>query len=540
MERLVKTHFNEEQQEEIQALCHDLGAQISTRITIILPSGKVLADSEENPNTMDNHGDRPEIRQAIKEGIGKSIRYSYTLGQNMMYVAITSVEDGHILGVIRTSKAIPVLTHFLNKKYLELFLIFLMIGSIGAVLSFFMAHKLSKPLRELETGVEYFAKGDFSYHIYIPKSVEFGKLANTMNEMARQLDERIYTITRQHNEIEAVLSSMEEAVIAVDTEERIIRFNQSAAILFEVEPLSVKGKNIQEVVRNPYILKFVKETLFSGDSIKFDIEFHNHEQKILQAHGSLLRDSNENVIGALIVLYNITQLKKLENMRRDFVANVSHELKTPITSIKGFVETLKDGALDDREFANQFLDIILRHTDRLNAIIEDLLNLSRIEQEAERSQIELEKGKIKNIIEAAVNLCKKKAMEKDIDIQFQCENQLIAKINPPLLELAIVNLIDNAIKYSGNGKSILIDAKKVYDEVVISVKDHGCGIPKEHLSRIFERFYRVDKARSRDLGGTGLGLAIVKHIVAAHFGSVSAQSVEQQGSTFYIYLPSIN
>jgi two-component system phosphate regulon sensor histidine kinase PhoR len=242
-------------------------------------------------------------------------------------------------------------------------------------------------------------------------------------------------------------------------------------------------------------------------------------------------------IGALIVLDNITRLKVLENIRRDFVANVSHELKTPITSIKGFVETLRDGAVNDPEDRMRFLDIIARHSDRLNAIIDDLLSLSRIEQEAEREQIALEEGRIRDALDAAVLVCASKADEKGIRVDLACDQDLRAKINLPLLEQAIVNLIDNAIKYSGSGSNIRIEAAGTAAETVIRVRDWGCGIPQDHLQRIFERFYRVDKARSRKLGGTGLGLAIVKHIVHAHGGRILVESSPGKGSTFSICLP---
>ena len=243
-----------------------------------------------------------------------------------------------------------------------------------------------------------------------------------------------------------------------------------------------------------------------------------------------------------------------ENVRRDFVANVSHELKTPITSIKGFVETLREGAMNYPEDRMRFLDIIARHADRLNAIIEDLLSLSRIEQEVEREQIALEEGRIKEALDSAILVCAGKALEKQIRIDLACDEGLTAKINLPLLEQAVVNLIDNAIKYSGPESTIRIEAAKMGgetvkmgmegeassapgEEIVIKVRDWGCGIPKEHLTRIFERFYRVDKARSRKLGGTGLGLAIVKHIVHAHGGRVLVESAPDKGSTFSLYLP---
>jgi len=233
----------------------------------------------------------------------------------------------------------------------------------------------------------------------------------------------------------------------------------------------------------------------------------------------------------------VTRLKKLEKVRRDFVANVSHELRTPVTSIKGFVETLLDGAMNNPQELQRFLQIVAAQTDRLNAIIEDLLTLSRIEQEAEKAEIALSFGSIKAVLQTAIEVCRPKAANKEIELDLTCDDALQAPINPPLLEQAIINLIDNAIKYSPPGQSVHIEADCDGGEVRVQVRDHGCGIGREHLPRIFERFYRVDKARSRTLGGTGLGLAIVKHIAQAHHGRASVESVLGQGSVFYIHLP---
>jgi two-component system phosphate regulon sensor histidine kinase PhoR len=257
----------------------------------------------------------------------------------------------------------------------------------------------------------------------------------------------------------------------------------------------------------------------------------------LQARGSTLRDTRDNVLGALIVLNDVTRLKTLENIRRDFVANVSHELKTPITSIKGFLETLREGAWDDRENAERFMDIMLKHTNRLDAIIDDLLSLSRIERDTERGEVILDIDSVRDVLDLVVKEAKEKAKDKNMTVDFRAPDELVARINPSLLEQALMNLVENSIKYSDPGKTISISADYSQNEIVIRVKDQGYGISQEHLSRIFERFYRVDKARDRKIGGTGLGLAIVKHIVHAHGGRIGVESSPGKGSTFSIFLP---
>jgi two-component system phosphate regulon sensor histidine kinase PhoR len=263
----------------------------------------------------------------------------------------------------------------------------------------------------------------------------------------------------------------------------------------------------------------------------------NGGERFLQAHGTILHDAEDRGIGALVVLNDVTRIRKLESVRREFVANVAHEIRTPVTSIKGFVETLLDGALENPKNAEHFLNIIGRQAERLNAIIEDLLSLSRIEQETESAEIALKEGRIIDVLQAAVQLCEKKAAGKKIAVRLACEEDVSAKINPPLLEQALVNLIDNAINYSGRGSPVHVEAARGDTEIIIGVRDQGCGIAKQHLPRLFERFYRVDKARSRKLGGTGLGLAIVKHITQAHGGNVTVESTPGEGSTFRIHLP---
>lgn len=337
--------------------------------------------------------------------------------------------------------------------------------------------------------------------------------------------------------MEAVLASMVEGVIAVDMDERVISMNQAAAQMFVCNPSAAQGRTIQEVVRNVVLHEFVRNTLSSQKPVEKDIVLHTGVERFINGHGTVLRDARGEQMGALIVLNDVTRIRRLENVRREFVANVSHEIKTPITAIKGFVETLRDGAVKNPEDAERFLGIIENHAERLEAIIEDLLSLSRIEREAERGKISLVEGQVQDVVQMAVQVCEMSARAKDIKIEFSCDKDIASKINAPLLEQAIVNLLDNAIKYSAEGSTIRVEVTQTAEEIIIDVRDQGCGIEKEHLPRLFERFYRVDKARSRQLGGTGLGLAIVKHITQAHGGQVSVESVPGKGSTFSIRLP---
>ena len=286
-----------------------------------------------------------------------------------------------------------------------------------------------------------------------------------------------------------------EAVIVLDNSERILSLNQAAENLFGISNERVRGRTVQEAIRNTDLHKFVSRALASDKPLEGDLVFRGDPERFLQAHGATLQDAQGGNIGALVVLNDVTRLKTLENIRKDFVANVSHELKTPITSIKGFLETLKEGAMDDPENAIRFLNIIMKHTDRLDSIIEDLLSLSRIERDAEKGEIALQTRSIGDVVDSVVKACTRKAGLRGNELRPSVEPGLTAKINAVLLEQAIVNLVDNAVKYSAPGTPVDIEAKASGKEIAIKVKDQGCGISREHLSRIFERFYRVDKAR---------------------------------------------
>ncbi|MBI4965909.1 MAG: HAMP domain-containing protein [Desulfomonile tiedjei] len=537
VQELVKRSFSGDRWAELDKQLKRIGASTSTRITVILPSGKVVGDSHENPERMDNHAIRPEIKEALAGKPGSSTRYSLSLNADLAYFAVPVQRDGRVVGVIRTSVPITAFTQVLRPFFLEFFLAGIVILVLAAGVSLYVSRRMEKPIEQIQRGAARFAQGDLQFRVETPRSEELGALAESMNEMAAQLHQRLTTITQQRNELEAVLSAMVEAVLVLDTRERILRVNQSAEKLFQIDATKVRLRSVQEAIRNTDLHRFVTSTLAGRMLVEGEIVIIGDPDKFLQAHGVTLTDAGGHILGALIVLNDISRLRTVEKIRRDFVANVSHELKTPITSIKGFLETLKEGALNDPENAERFLDIVIKHTDRLSLIIEDLLSLSRIERDAEKGEIALETGSIKEVFEAVEKTCRDKAQPKNIRLEYAVDDGLNAEINLTLLEQAIVNLVDNAIKYSEPESSVKVEGHKARDEIVITVQDHGCGISRDHLARIFERFYRVDKARSRKVGGTGLGLSIVRHIVIAHGGRIEVESFIGRGSTFSIHLP---
>jgi two-component system phosphate regulon sensor histidine kinase PhoR len=486
---------------------------------------------------MDNHALRPEIIEAKKGRAGTSIRFSSTLQQNMMYVAIGLKIQQEIAAVIRTSLPVTAIDVKLKSIQIRIALGGLLIALLAAGISLYVSRRISRPIEKMKQAAEYFARGDLSHRLPDSDLMELGSLSAAMNAMAAQLEDHIKTVINQRNEIEAVLSSMVEGVIAVDMDERIISLNPAAARIFGINPAQLRGQSVQEMIRNSRMQQFVGKALGSEANLEEDITLYQDRERIVYTHSAPLQDASGKRNGILIVINDVTHLRQLENVRRDFAASVSHEIKTPLTAIKGFVETLRYNTVSDPEESKRFLEIIAKHGDRLTAIIEDLMKLSRIEQQDENKEIKLEQSPIQKLIQRAIQSCREKADAKNIKIDLDCQEDLAAKIDPTLIEQAVFNLLDNAINYSHEQGVVKVSAFKKDREITISIQDHGIGIAKEHIPRLFERFYRADKARSRSLGGTGLGLAIVKHIALAHGGRVSADSFPDKGSTFSLHLP---
>ena len=431
--------------------------------------------------------------------------------------------------------SIVILSSHVLSTSLIVIVIALAVGAV--VVTYLFVWKLAVSLTQIRAGVERIAQIDDSGHAKATPDDSVASLAVAVNDVARQLSERAAELTQRRQEHDTIISSMIEGVLVVDADEKLISINQAAARLLDLESADVLGRTLQETIRNSDLHRLVMRTLKLGTTIEGDITLSGAEDRYLQVTGTMLRDATRNTVGALIVLNDVTRLRKLEQVRRDFVANVSHELKTPITSIKGYVETLLDSAFRNPDDTERFLKIVAKQANRLNAIIEDLLKLSRIEQGVERGEIVLEQTALKGLLTAAINACETQITTKNIHVSLSCPDDLIVRINPPLLEQAVVNLIDNAAKYGNAGSPLEIAAIQDSSAISIAVCDHGVGIVSEHLPRLFERFYRVDKARSRAEGGTGLGLAIAKHIVLAHGGTISVSSRVGEGSTFTISLP---
>lgn len=414
------------------------------------------------------------------------------------------------------------------------------VAACAAALGYAVVWRVTKPVDELVATAERLVAGDTAAEVPATEVAEFADLASALVRLREQLVERGLTIGRQGTQQEAVLGSMIEGVLAIDARQRLLGVNQAAAELLGIDPGRAAGRPLQDVIRNPDLRRFALTAIDCREPVEDDLVLHGLRDRTIRMRGTALRDASGDG-GAVLVLNDVTEMQRLERVRRDFVANVSHELKTPIASIKGFVETLLDGALEEPDDARRFLGIVARQADRLAAIIEDLLALSRIEQSEGTGNLPRDEAAVAGVLQAAVGDCQPRAADRGVALAVTCPDDLAWRVNAPLLEQAVINLVDNAIKYSAPGDTVRLVADvepAAGGELAIRVEDDGCGIAAEHLPRLFERFYRVDKARSRGLGGTGLGLSIVKHIVQAHLGSVTVESEPGRGTCFTIRLPS--
>jgi two-component system phosphate regulon sensor histidine kinase PhoR len=405
---------------------------------------------------------------------------------------------------------------------------------LAFVLASVLAKTLIAPINRIIHISSKFAQGDFSRRIFQSSDDEIGKLAVTLNKMAQDIEEKIREIATKNQHLEAIFNSMIEGVIVTDSSSKIISINHAIEELFDVKKAQIQGKFFLEGIRNSDISEIISRAIKNAEFISKEIILVMPRAKVVQVNVSPIFEEG-NVTGSAIVMHDITEIRRLETMRRDFVANVSHELKTPLTSIKGFVETLLEGAIEDKENSINFLKIIKDHTDRLNALINDLLDLSHIESK----EIVLNKDKfdLAKLVNEIITGFKSQAKKKGVEIKSALPEGLEILADKSKIEQVFANFISNAIKFNKEKGSVLIYSEQFSDKTKIIIEDSGLGIPVRDIPRIFERFYRVDKARSRELGGTGLGLSIVKHIVELHGGAIGVESIEGLGSKFWFSLP---
>lgn len=492
------------------------------RITLINKYGNVLYDSSVSTETLDNHNKRQEVVEAREKGEGSSIRYSDSTKSNMMYLA-TLFGDGYI---VRTSEAIRNINGF-QVKYIGYYIFASMAVLLTAIIfSFKLAYKIVKPINDLQLITSKVAMGEMDRRVNITSQDEIGQLGSTFNNMADKLQLTIKDSMDKKTRLEAILKSMDSGVIAVDKNYKVIMVNPYAKKIFGINK-DIIGQNFMDNIRN-----FEFEDIFKNPSEDYNELklFWPKERDLRIKTADLINDGTR--MGIVAVVQDVTDIKKLENIRSQFVANVSHELKTPLTSIKGFSETLR--YVQDEDTKIKFLDIINDEADRLTRLINDILTLSAIENNKEFKQETID---INRITEDVTELMKNSAESKNIELINSMVPMPKIKGDNDKFKQMLINLVDNAIKYSDSGGKVTIGTEYDDKKCVIWVEDNGVGISEEHINRLFERFYRVDKARSRSQGGTGLGLAIVKHIVLNFEGSISVKSNVGEGSKFIVEIP---
>jgi len=523
---------------DADVLADKIGKQNNLRVTIIDKDGRVVGDSDLDPSDiqkLENHLNRPEIQEAIHKGLGINKRYSNTIRKNLLYIAVPLGNDKAPVGFLRYAIAISYIDQIEGQLKQSIAGALILIFLLSIVFNFIISSLVSKPITEMAKVARAMAKGDFSQKPSIYSSDEIGDLAIALFSMSEEIKNKIDKIKHEGVKIDAVLSSMFEGIMVVDEKGRVILINPSLRKLFfvDVEP---EMKQVIEIIRNPQIQEIVDKIIkYKQKLISEEITISQPEEKILKINAvPIIR--NNTLEGAVLVFHDITELRRLERIRKDFVANVSHELRTPISSIKGYAETLLEGAIEDKDNAKDFINIIYQDSNRLANLIDDLLDLSKIE--SGKMEMNLEPVDIKPILERCLGVLEKSIKEKKLSVSIDIPSKLPKVLaDEKRLAQVFLNLLDNAIKYNSERGSIKVSASLSDKFVQVDIADTGIGIPEKDIPRIFERFYRVDKARSCQLGGTGLGLSIVKHIILAHGGEVWVKSEQGIGSTFSFTIP---
>lgn len=535
--RLIAEKIPSSNTTNLDSFCRSYKEKSGVRITIIDETGRVLGDSNEDSSKMENHLNRPEVQEANISGTGSSIRFSKTLSKNFFYLAISVNRPEKIF--LRLSVPLDQIETEISKIRMKI-----VIASLAAVVAIFLivilkTKMITESIREIASFSKEVAEGNLKRRLLLNEKDELGELGRNISNMAQELNIRLKQSEQEKNKLEAILENMSDGLILTNVKGQIILYNTAFKNLLSIKQ-EIEGKTLMETLRRAELIDVIEDVVREKQraSMEIRVDYPRELYLIVTASPLIIEES---VSGVVLIFNDITRLKKLEEIRKDFVANVSHEIKTPITAIKGFAETLLDGAINDKENALKFLEIIKNHSERLNSLVSDLLTLSSIEL----GDVKIEKADVNldEVVEAVFTTLKEKANKKGLYLKKQIDSEFNRiKADRHRLIQILVNLVDNGIKFTETGGvTIRVKGEKLKfkdaeerDFVTISIEDTGIGIPKKHIPRLGERFYRVDSARSRDLGGTGLGLAIVKHLVKAHGWKMNIESEEGKGTTIHI------
>lgn len=539
MDRAYGDRLTDSPSAELQEDLRAVGQRSRFRLTLIGLDGMVLADSAQADlaavQAMENHASRVEVATALLRGKGAARRTSATLLEPFVYLAEAHDGPDGPTGVLRAAVPVASIRAQMDRVRSQLWGLAALVGAALLAATYLVVVQVVRPVLRLNSAADAIAGGDYSQRAYVPARDELGRLAAAFNRMSGVLDRQFAQLRDAKQRHSTVLEGMVEGVLAIDPQQQIVLANQAAARLLNLDGAKLEGRQLIEAIRNHQLLAAVTEVLDTGKPQNLDVEWRGAESLALSVQVTPL--PGEPAEGAIVVMHNITELRRLETLRQEFVANVSHELKTPLSSIKAYTETLIDGALHDEHHAMQFLGHIDEQTDRLTALIQDMLRLARIESEEET--FEVTSVLVSEAAAACLQDYSARAEARQIALSVESEEpQLQVMADPEGLRVILNNLVDNAIKYTPDaGRVTLSWRRAALHQVQVEVSDTGIGIPAESLPRVFERFHRVDKARSREMGGTGLGLSIVKHLAQAFGGGVAVESSLNQGSRFSVTLP---
>jgi len=516
---------------DLDTLAKTLGDQIGARVTIIAKDGTVLGDSQENHLTMENHARRPEVQDALASGLGESTRYSTSVGEKMMYVAVPIIEKGEILGTARVALPLTRVESSVNRVIISIVVAMSITTILVILAAWIIARTTTRPIRELTRESQKIASGEFGHRITVGTKDESGQLANAFNEMSLNLKRLVETISEDRAKLMSILDNMADGVILTDIEGNIVLTNKAVQNLFRIRDENAKAKPLIEVIRDHELNDILKSCLETGQEqiVQFDSGISN---KFLRAIAILVDQERQG--GALVLVQDLTELKGLQTMRRELVGNLSHEFRTPLAGIKAMVETLQGGAINDQTVTSDFLGRIEAEVNRLAQLVAELTELSRIE--TGKGELKLEQVDINLLIEEVIVQLKPQAERQNLSFNKKLTSDLpVIQADKERIRNVIVNLIHNAIKFSRTGGNITTATEIFEDSVLVEISDTGIGITEQDLPRIFERFYKTDKYRAGQ--GSGMGLAIAKHIVEAHGGEIKVRSEEGKGSTFSFNLP---
>jgi len=515
------------------------------RVTFIAGDGTVLGDSDHDPASMDNHLDRPEVAEAQRKGVGYDVRRSDTTHHNMMYVAVKR-EAGDADGFIRLALDVSEIEQGIRRLWFGLITGLLLLLAVAAAASWRIARGMTKPLEAVTRAAQRIRNMDYEARVEVDPRGEIGELGRAVNAMAESLQQQMVRIRQKESQLESVLDNMTSGIVMINRAGVILLLNRMAEELLGMPAHELLGRQYTEARQQYELVRLIGDALERREHLRDELTFYYPEERQIEINLVPIEGRDDSG-GLLLVLQDVTAIRRLERMRSEFVANVSHELKTPIAAVKGFAETLLGGAGGDPETQRAFLQIIHDESDRLNRLVNDILELSKIE--SRRAPLLFSPVELGPFIGKTVELLAKEAERKNIRIETEVGDELYVEADEDRLRQIVVNVLSNAINYTPEGGRVRIQVEPVasgdgqiaeeddYDAIRIRISDNGIGIPKKDLPRIFERFYRVDKARSRSSGGTGLGLSIVKHLVELHRGSIAVESTVGVGTTFTIELP---